>query len=76
MRYEANVLVYIEGARDDGHIESIRAALSGRNGITRIRATVKPQRLMLVDYDPRVITARGIRASVCEHGVEARLIGL
>jgi hypothetical protein len=50
--------------------------LSGEPGVREVRASRRVLRLMMIRYDPKVVTAQHLHHRIREHGVHASLIGL
>jgi hypothetical protein len=72
----ANVIVHVKQARDRTQIHEAHAAIANLVGVVRAQPSRRLERMMLVDYDPRLIDAQAILASVRRHGLEAQLVGM
>jgi len=75
-KINANVIVHLVEARDRGQIRELGLALANLVGVVRAQPSRRLERMMLVDYDPRIIDAQAILARVRRRGLEARLIGM
>jgi hypothetical protein len=61
------------GADDRSRLER---ALEAERGVARVRANSRAGQLLVVDYDPRAISALGVLRSVQAKGFAARLVGM
>ncbi|BAU50184.1 hypothetical protein SVA_3648 [Sulfurifustis variabilis] len=75
-KINANVIVHLVEARDRAQIRELGLALANLVGVVRAQPSRRLERMMLVDYDPRIIDAQAILARVRRRGLEARLIGM
>lgn len=72
----ANVIVHVKQAIDRTQIREIHFTLANLVGVVRARPSRRLERMMLVDYDPRLIDAQTILSNVRRRGVEAQLVGM
>jgi copper chaperone CopZ len=61
---------------DDRQVDDLRAALAAVAGVARVEAGRKLRQLLLVDYDPRVVSARALIDAVRDCGFAPRLVGM
>jgi hypothetical protein len=72
----SDVIVHLPTALDADARRRIARALENERGVTHANPSPHARRLMLVHYDPQVISALGILRSVHAQGIDARLIGM
>lgn len=72
----ANVIVHVKQAIARTQIREIQHALADLVGVVRARPSRRLERMMLVDYDPRLISAQTILSNVRRRGIQARLVGM
>lgn len=72
----ANVLMHFAARLDDRQVDDLRAALAAVAGVARVEAGRKLRQLLLVDYDPRVVSARALVDAVRDRGFAPRLVGM
>jgi hypothetical protein len=72
----ANVLMHFAARLDDRQVEDARAALAAVAGVARVEPGRKLRQLLLVDYDPRVVSAQALIAAVRHRGLTPRLVGM
>lgn len=72
----ANVIVHVKQALDRAQVRELNATISNLAGVVRAQPSTRLDRMMLVDYDPRVIDAQAILANVRRRGLDARLVGM
>lgn len=72
----ANVLMHFAARLDDRQVDDLRAALAAVAGVARVEAGRKLRQLLLVDYDPRVVSARALIDAVRDRGFAPRLVGM
>jgi hypothetical protein len=68
-----NVVVHVSGPANRAGIER---AIAAQAGVGRAAMSPKAERLILVDYDPFVISAQRILEIVRGRGVAAQLVGM
>jgi len=73
---QANVVVDLKRTPNRDRIGELETELDGIEGISRAHASSRSSRLMLVDYDPKVIDSQQILGAVVRRGYDARLIGM
>lgn len=71
-----NVIVDLERGLDPARLHEVRSTLADLNGVIRAQPSERLQRMMMVGYDPRVISAQEILASVRGRGLQAHLVGM
>ncbi|RPH63953.1 MAG: hypothetical protein EHM83_00205 [Burkholderiales bacterium] len=71
-----NVIVDLERGLDAARLHEVRSTLVDLNGVIRAQPSERLQRMMMVGYDPRVISAQEILASVRGRGLKAHLVGM
>jgi copper chaperone CopZ len=72
----ANVLMHFAARLDDRQVDDLRAALAAVAGVARVEAGRKLRQLLLVDYDPRVVSAHALIDAVRDRGFAPRLVGM
>jgi hypothetical protein len=72
----SDVMVHIVRPLREGERERLEQALTAAPGVRSVRPSARGPQLVLVDYDPRVISALGALRSFRSLGLEASLIGL
>ncbi|HSD40665.1 MAG TPA: hypothetical protein VLD36_02255 [Burkholderiales bacterium] len=74
--HNANVLMHFAARLDDRQVDDLRAALAAVAGVARVEAGRKLRQLLLIDYDPRVVSARALVEAVRHRGFTPRLVGM
>lgn len=72
----SDVVVHITRPLREGERERLEQALTAAPGVRSVRRSARGPQLVLVDYDPRVISALGVLRSCRSVGLEASLVGL
>ena len=72
----ANVLMHFAARLDDRQVEDARNALAAVAGVARVAPGRKLRQLLLVDYDPRVVSAQALIDAVRHRGFAPRLVGM
>lgn len=72
----ANVIVHVKQALDRTKIRELHLTLANLVGVVRAQPSRRLERMLLVDYDPRLIDAQAILATVRRRGHEAQLVGM
>ncbi len=72
----ADVIVHLPEALADRIREQLERALEAERGIARARTNPRAGQLLIVNYDPQVISAIGVLRTVQEKGFSARLVGM
>ncbi|MFO1364202.1 MAG: hypothetical protein U1F45_17390 [Burkholderiales bacterium] len=72
----ANVLMHFGTRLDDRQVDEVRAALSRLAGVARVAPGRKLRQVLLVDYDPRVVSAQALVAVARHRGYAAQLVGM
>jgi copper chaperone CopZ len=73
---KANVVVDLKHTLTRDRIEELESELDGINGVSRAQTSSRSSRLVLVDYDPKIIDSQRILGAVVRRGYDARLIGM
>ncbi|HET9700654.1 MAG TPA: hypothetical protein VFP70_07035 [Burkholderiales bacterium] len=76
MKASANVLIDFSGSADSGDLAGVEKALGELTGVGMVTPARKPERVLMVWYDPLVVSTREIRARAVRNGLTARLVGL
>lgn len=71
----ASVLMRFATQLDERRTDDIRGALTALAGVARVRAGLKLPRLMLVEYDPRVVSAQALRDALRDRGFAPQFVG-
>ncbi len=71
---KAHVVLHLAEPLSDGEIERLQRALERLAGVARVEASMRLARLLLVDHDPGVVSARSILASATRRGYAAQLV--
>ena len=72
----ANVLMQLASPLDDRELLDVRRALGGIAGVARVEPGRKLRRVLLVDYDPRRVSAQALLAAMRRCGFPAQLVGM
>jgi copper chaperone CopZ len=72
---KAHVVLHLAEPLSDGEMEHLQRALERLAGIARVETSMRLARLLVIDHDPAVVSARSILASVARRGYAAQLIG-
>jgi copper chaperone CopZ len=73
---KANVVVDLKHTPTRERIDELESELDGINGVSRAQTSSRSSRLVLVDYDPKIIDSQKILGAVVRRGYDARLIGM
>jgi copper chaperone CopZ len=73
---KANVVVDLKHIPTRERIDELESELDGINGVSRAQTSSRSSRLVLVDYDPKIIDSQKILGAVVRRGYDARLIGM
>lgn len=73
---KANVVVYVGKSLTEQNRDQIERFIRQQDGVFGTRSNDRTRHLMLVDYDPGVVSATGLLQGIHSQGVDARLIGL
>ncbi|WP_455211953.1 hypothetical protein [Kaarinaea lacus] len=73
---KSNVVVYVGKSLSETSREQIERFIRQQEGVFGARTNDRTRHLMLVDYDPNVVSATGLLRGIHNQGVDARLIGL
>jgi hypothetical protein len=71
-----SVLLHFPARLDDHQVAAARDTLTALAGVGRVEPGRKLRQLLLVDYDPRVVTAQALISAVKRRGLVARLVGM
>lgn len=72
----SDVVVHVDRPFGAGERERLEQTLSAAPGIRSVRGSPNALQLILVDFDPRTISALGVLRCFHTLGLEARLIGM
>jgi hypothetical protein len=72
----SDVIVHLPRALDAAARQRLERALESERGVTRAKGSSHADRLMVVNYDPQLISALGVLRTVRAHGFRARLVGM
>lgn len=73
---KANVVVYVSNSLTEQNREHIERFIREQDGVFGTRSSDRARKLVLVDYDPNVVSATAILQGIHGQGVDARLIGM
>ena len=73
---KANVVVYVGNSMTEQNRDEIESFIREQEGVFGTRSNHRTRQLVLVDYDPSVISATGLLQGIHNQGVDARLIGM
>jgi hypothetical protein len=73
---KANVVVYVGNSLTEQNRDRIEGFVREQEGVFGTHSNERTRQLMLVDYDPNVISATGLLQGIHSQGVDARLIGM
>ena len=72
----SNVLMHLSAPLDERGLSEVRDALGGIAGVGRVEPGRKLRRVLLVDYDPRRVSAQALLAALRHRGFPAQLVGM
>lgn len=72
----SDVIVHVSNALDAEARERLARALESERGVTSAKGSPRARQLMLVNYDPQLISALGVLRTVQAQGISARLVGM
>jgi len=72
----SDVIVHLPKALGAAARERLMRALESERGVTRAKGSPRASRLMVVNYDPQLISALGVLRTVQAQGIRARLVGM
>jgi hypothetical protein len=75
-QHKANVVVYFGSTVTENDREQIEGYIRRQIGVFGTRINHRTRQLMLVDYDPGVVSATSLLQGIYSQGVNARLIGM
>ena len=73
---KANVVVYVDKSVTKQNRDQIEQFICQQDGVYGTRSNDRTRHLVLVDYDPGVLSATSLLQGIHSQGVDARLIGL
>jgi hypothetical protein len=73
---KANVVVYVGSSLTVQNRDQIEQYIRKQAGVFGTRSNHRTRQLVLVDYDPSIVTATGLLQGIHSQGVDARLIGM
>jgi hypothetical protein len=72
----SDVVVHLPKALDAEARQRLARALKSARGVTRAQANPRTRQLMVINYDPQIISALGVLRTVRAQGIGAKLIGM
>lgn len=72
----SDVVVHVARPLGPGERERMEQSLAAAPGIRSVRASERAEQLVLVDFDPRAISALGVLRCFRALGLDARLVGM
>lgn len=75
MPYRADILFHIDETLPDNEILEIEKDLAYRKGVYSACVNPRTSHLMIVDYDPKLVSSAALLSTVQRHGVHAEMIG-
>ena len=72
----SDVIVHLPKALDADARARVARALENERGVTSINGSSRARQLMVVNYDPQLISALGVLRTVQAQGISARLVGM
>jgi hypothetical protein len=72
----ASVLLHLPSRPAERELDELSAALAGLAGVARVEPGRKLRQLLLVAYDPRVVSAQALVSAVRHRGLAAQLVGM
>jgi hypothetical protein len=72
----SDIVVHIGRPIGAGERDRLEVALSIKPGIRAVRGSPSAAQLLLIDFDPSVISALGVLRCLHALGLEARLVGM
>lgn len=74
--FTANVVIHFQGSPSEEKLGEVGEALRDLQGVGRVAPSPRLPGLILVDYDPAIVSAQSILARASRRGVAGRLVGL
>lgn len=74
--YQASVMVDVRQSLSGESCDGLLSALGGVRGVSSAWVSPRARRLVLVDYDPKVVDSRTILGAFVRRGFDARLVGM
>jgi copper chaperone CopZ len=71
---KAHAVLHLAEPLSDDEVDDLQRALADLAGVARVEASMRLARLLVIDHDPGVVSARSILASVTCRGYAAQLI--
>ncbi len=71
---KAHAVVHLAEPLSDDEVDDLQQTLARLAGVARVEASMRLARLLVIDHDPGVVSARAILASVTCRGYAAQLI--
>jgi hypothetical protein len=72
----ANVIVYLQQAAQQGQARVISETIGALRGVVRAVSSPRSENMICVDYDPKTIDSQHILKVARGQGVPVRLIGM
>jgi copper chaperone CopZ len=73
---QSNVVVDLKQVLSRKRGDELESELNGIEGVSRAHVSSRSSRLVLVDYDPEIVSSQKILGAVVRRGYDARLIGM
>lgn len=73
---QANIMVDVRQSLDEENGDALVSDLGRMPGVSAARMSYRTRRLVLVDYDPRLISSQQILGTALGRGFDARLVGM
>lgn len=75
-RKVVDVIVDLERGLDPARVHEVSSTLADLAGVVRARPSERLARMMVVAYDPHVVSAQEILGTVRRRGLAAHLVGM
>jgi hypothetical protein len=72
----ASVLLHLPGRPGERELDELSDALAGLAGVARVEPGRKLRQLLLIAYDPRIVSAEALLATARHRGLAAQLVGM
>jgi copper chaperone CopZ len=71
---KSHVVLHLADPLSDGEVDDLQRALARLAGVARVEASMRLARLLVIDHDPSIVSARSILTSVTRRGYAAQLV--
>jgi sensor domain CHASE-containing protein len=75
-RQGTTILMHVPAPATDADIDALASHIHRLRGVSRVERGAKVRRVMLIDYDPVVVSANAFVSTADARGLPARLVGM